>query len=69
MNLKREKKQLILYNTSFSLLSCLERYQFNAFVGIENALATAISHACVCKEEKVCVSCARFQYYTEGCDV
>lgn len=52
MQWSKRKRQFVLHNTSFSLLSCLKRSQLNDFLGMENALATAISHTCVCKGEK-----------------
>lgn len=35
------------------------------FLGMENALATAISHTCVCKEGRECLSQVCFQSCTE----
>lgn len=61
------KKQFTLYSTSFSLLSCLERYQLSAFLGMKNALATAISHPCVCEGEHALVKYVFSPTQTELC--
>ena len=60
------EKMIYTANTSFSLLSILERYQLSAFLGIENSLATAISDTCIYKEERECLCQVCFQSYIEG---